>query len=80
MGVRPHHSTPTIMTITLNYNESKKVYQCTGNDALKVWEALELNEYFKIDEGTPVIVHPKNLQLFTTKMKENYNIDVITNY
>lgn len=80
MGVRPHHSTPTIMTITLNYNESKKVYQCTGNDALKVWEALELNEYFKIDEKTPVIVHPKNLQLFTTKMKENYNIDVITNY
>lgn len=68
------------MTVTLNYNEDKNVYQATGEDAMKVWGALGFNETFKIDDRSPVIVKPENINLFTTKMKETYNIEVITNY
>jgi len=66
------------MTVTLNYNEDKNVYQATGEDAMKVWDALGFNETFKIDDSSPVIVKPENINLFTTKMKKVYNIDVIT--
>lgn len=66
------------MTVTLNYNEDKNVYQATGEDAMKVWDALGFNEIFKIDDSSPVIVKPENVNLFTTKMKKVYNIDVIT--
>lgn len=66
------------MTVTLNYNEDKNVYQATGEDAMKVWEALGFNETFKIDDRSPVIVKPENLQLFTTRMKDAYSIEVIT--
>lgn len=66
------------MTITLRYNESKNVYQATGEDAMKVWDAFGFNETFKIDERSPVIVKPENINLFTTKMKETYNIEVLT--
>lgn len=68
------------MTITLNYNESKNVYQATGKDAKVVFNAIGLNDYFKVHGDQPAIIHPDNLEKFTTKMKENYNIDVITNY
>lgn len=66
------------MTITLRYNESKNEYQATGEDAMKVWDALGLNETFKIDDRSPVIVKPENINLFTTKMKKVYNIEVLT--
>lgn len=66
------------MTIKLHYNESKNVYQATGDDAMKVWEVMGFCETFKIDERSPVIVKPENINLFTTKMKETYNIDVTT--
>lgn len=66
------------MTITLRYNESKNVYQATGEDAKKVWDALGFNDTFKIDDRSPVIVKPENINLFTTKMKETYNIEVLT--
>lgn len=66
------------MTITLHYNESKKVYQVTGKDATIVWDALGLNTTFKVEENLPVIVLPENVDKFTAKMKENYNINVIT--
>lgn len=64
------------MTITLHYNEDKNVYQATGADARKVWDALELNNTI-IDDRSPVIVKPGNLQLFTSRMKEVYNIEVL---
>ena len=66
--------------ITLRYNESKNVYQATGEDAKVVFNAIGLNDYFKVHDEQPAIIHPDNLERFTTKMKENYNIDVITNY
>ena len=64
--------------ITLYYNESKNVYQAHGDDAHKVYDALGLNEIFKVDEMTPVIVLPENVEKFTARMKEKYNINVIT--
>lgn len=66
------------MTITLNYNKSKKVYQCIGNDATIVWDALGLNTTFKVEDNLPVIVLPENVEKFTAKMKKKYNINVIT--
>ena len=68
------------MTITLHYNESKNVYQATGEDAKKVWDALGIFEIFEPSEDCYNIceIAPAQLQTFTTKMKETYNIEVLT--
>jgi hypothetical protein len=67
-------------TITLQFDNAHNVWKATGKDAKVVFNAIGLNDYFKVHGDQPAIIHPDNLEKFTTKMKETYNIDVITNY
>lgn len=66
--------------IKIRYNESKNVYQATGEDAHTVWAALNIFDIFEpTDEAYNLCeVKPENLQLFTSRMKECYKIEVIT--
>ena len=65
-------------TITLQFDEAHNVWKATGKDAKVVFNAIGLNDTFKVHDLQPAIILPDRLEHFTAKMRENYNIEVIT--
>ena len=65
-------------TITLHYDEAHNVWKAIGKDAKVVFTAIGLFDTFKVADEQPAIIHPDNLEKFTAKMMENYNIKVLT--